>query len=95
MTDLSTLPPLSPLEAIRSRVELQEVLERAWDSQQHDCSEYLVWKEADWTETHGLDCGPYEHCHEEWLECSICGDRFTQKEVNGIFGDSQEHACEC
>jgi hypothetical protein len=28
MTDLSILPPLSPLEAIRSRVELQEVLER-------------------------------------------------------------------
>ena len=31
---------------------------------------------ADYLETHGLDCGPYEHWRDEWYECSACGARF-------------------
>ena len=32
-------------------------------------------------ETHGLDCGPYEHCFQEWWECAVCGDQFTEREL--------------
>lgn len=35
----------------------------------------------DWVETHGLDSGPYENCHQEWLECSECGAHTDAKEL--------------
>jgi len=37
--------------------------------------------EADSIETHGLDWGPYEHWHDEWLECPECHARFTEREL--------------
>ena len=37
--------------------------------------------EANHVETHGLDCGPYEHFHDEWYECPACGAKFTDDEV--------------
>ncbi len=37
--------------------------------------------EADHVETHGLDCGPYERWHEEWITCDACGDETDWKEV--------------
>ena len=37
--------------------------------------------EADSTETHGLECGPYERWHDEWYECPACGACFTEAEL--------------
>jgi hypothetical protein len=29
--------------------------------------------EQDQVETHGLDCGPYEHWTQRWITCNLCG----------------------
>jgi hypothetical protein len=52
--------------------------------QAHDCLDHLVYRECSWVETHGLECGPYEHCRGEWWECVICGDRFTAHELEEL-----------
>ena len=44
----------------------------------------LVLREADNIETHGLECGPYEHFHDEWWECPACGDWFTDRELEAL-----------
>lgn len=35
-------------------------------------------------ETHGLDCGPYEHFYDEWYECA-CGEEYTIEEAEAVF----------
>lgn len=47
----------------------------------HLCLEYLKPRRHDSVETHGLDCGPYEHFSDEWWECSICGAKYTYEEA--------------
>lgn len=39
------------------------------------CGEELITIERreSHTETHGLECGPYEHWTESWEECAACG----------------------
>lgn len=51
----------------------------------HDCREHLVYRSHEWEERHGLDCGPYEHCFEEWWQCAICGEKYTEKELKDAF----------
>jgi len=51
------------------------------ESRDHDCLDHLCYREHEWLETHGLDCGPYEHCFQEWWECAVCGDQFTEREL--------------
>ena len=34
-------------------------------------------------ETHGLDCGPYETFHEEFIGCRACGGRFDLRDWDG------------
>lgn len=34
------------------------------------------FRSADSVETHGLDCGPYEYFHEEYVICRGCDERF-------------------
>jgi len=41
----------------------------------------MVRREADSVETHGLDCGPFEHFHDEWWECPECRMHFTEQEL--------------
>jgi hypothetical protein len=41
----------------------------------HECTEHVVHRREQWTETHGLECGPYEQWTEEYYECSICGQQ--------------------
>ena len=41
----------------------------------------LRFREGDTIETHGLECGPYEHFHDEWWECLACGAWFTEQEL--------------
>jgi len=48
------------------------------DPEKHNCLEHLSLKRYEWVETHGLDCGPYEHCAEEWWHCDVCGEEFTE-----------------
>jgi len=50
----------------------------------HDCLEHLEYRHHEWVETHGLDAGPYERCFEEWWACRICGERFTEREVDEL-----------
>lgn len=50
-------------------------------SQQHECANHVELHESAYLERHGLDCGPYEGTHEEWWECSVCGETFTQAEL--------------
>jgi DNA-directed RNA polymerase subunit RPC12/RpoP len=38
-------------------------------------SRKLEERETEWVEQHGLDCGPYEHFYQQWLECLRCGER--------------------
>lgn len=49
-------------------------------------------EEAVWTESHGLDCPPYEKwsgcpvCHgnfEETVRCAVCGSEHLENELNG------------
>jgi hypothetical protein len=47
----------------------------------HDCREHLVYRAYEWVETHGLDCGPFERCRQEWWECAVCGEQFTGSEL--------------
>lgn len=35
------------------------------------------------TETHGLDCGPYETWTERWLVCQTCGAETDERELIG------------
>ncbi len=37
---------------------------------------------GDFTETHGLDCGPYETWHEEWVTCNKCGAKTDYREID-------------
>lgn len=39
---------------------------------------------GDFTETHGLDCGPYEMWHEEWLECHKCKGKTDDSELQEV-----------
>jgi hypothetical protein len=47
----------------------------------HDCLEHLVYQDHSWVETHGLDCGPFEQCWQEWWACPVCGEQFTAAEL--------------
>ena len=47
----------------------------------HDCLEHLAYREHTWTESHGLDVGPFERCFQSWWECCICGAKFTAEEL--------------
>lgn len=47
----------------------------------HDCLEHLVFRSREWYETHGLECGPFEHCYQEWWECAVCGNQITEDEL--------------
>jgi len=42
-------------------------------------------REAEWTERHGLDCGPYEHVQQRWLTCNQCGAATDEQEINRLF----------
>jgi hypothetical protein len=50
----------------------------------HDCLDNLEYHEYDSIEAHGLDCGPFERFHDEWWECAICGERFTERNLMAI-----------
>jgi hypothetical protein len=59
---------------------------RGEERRDHDCLDHLVYREHAWVETHGLDCGPYEHCWSERWECTVCGDWFTGDELDQMRG---------
>jgi len=50
----------------------------------YDCRPHLKYRQAEWQETHGLDCGPYERCFEEWWECSFCGQIYTAEDLERL-----------
>lgn len=58
----------------------------------HSCVEHARFKQADWVETHGLDCGPFERGTDEWWECSVCHDRFTKSELDKL---AEDEGCPC
>ena len=48
-----------------------------------NCGERAEFTEhrAHHVETHGLDCGPYEHWDQEWITCNCCGAATDWKEL--------------
>jgi len=50
----------------------------------HDCRDHLEFRAGDSVETHGLDSGPYEHFHDEWMVCTECGATFTTEEAEQL-----------
>lgn len=44
----------------------------------------MEYRHHEWVETHGLDCGPYERGRDQWWECAVCGDKFTEQELEEI-----------
>ena len=42
--------------------------------------------EGSFTETHGLDCGPYETWTEHWLTCDKCGAKTDDAEIAAAQG---------
>jgi hypothetical protein len=63
------------------RGECEELYGKELEYPDHECSDNAVWRYADHTETHGLDCGPYEHWHEEWWKCSICCQQIDEADM--------------
>lgn len=51
----------------------------------HDCLDSLTTERSTWTESHGLDCGPYERCFEEWEHCVVCGADYEPCEVADMY----------
>jgi len=41
----------------------------------------MRYRQADSYETHGLESTPFEHFHDEWYECPLCGDRFSERDL--------------
>lgn len=50
-----------------------------------DCGE-IFEVPAEWVETHGLDCGPYEN----WVGCPVCGGAFEEADCLDDWGDDVE-----
>jgi hypothetical protein len=46
------------------------------EPEDHDCLGFLVYRQCESIERHGLDAGPFECWRDEWWECRICGERF-------------------
>ncbi len=51
-----------------------------------NCDQHAEFSEHEtgFTETHGLDCGPYETWTEHWLKCSKCGAKTDQRELDAV-----------
>ncbi len=49
-----------------------------------NCGELATFTEhsGDFVETHGLDCGPYETWHEEWVTCDLCKAKTDWREID-------------
>ncbi len=48
-----------------------------------NCGQHTSFTEhsGTFTETHGLDCGPYETWTETWLTCNLCEAKTDDREV--------------
>jgi hypothetical protein len=49
-----------------------------------------VYREYEWVETHGLDCGPFERRRQERWECAVCGNWFTGHELDALNPEEEE-----
>lgn len=45
---------------------------------EHECMEHLQSQSHEWVEPHG------EPCYQEWMECGVCHEKFTDEEVDRI-----------
>lgn len=59
----------------------EELYGQEIEVEDHACREHAKWKEQSCTETHGLDCGPYEQWTEQYWECSVCGRHLEEEEM--------------
>lgn len=65
---------ITPAQEVIYRGPCDELYGQPITIPEHDCRAHIRHRYERWVETHGLDCGPYETCTEEWWECSICGE---------------------
>lgn len=73
---------------VRYQGPCEELCGQEIEVPEHDCLDHLEHREGEHVETHGLDCGPYERWHEEWAECTVCGEKYEQREVDRMFAES-------
>jgi hypothetical protein len=57
--------------------------------EEHCCLEFLEFHQAYQVETHGLECGPYERWWEEWWTCEVCGETYSQRDVDAMSDEQQ------
>jgi hypothetical protein len=53
---------------------------------EHKCLDYIELREHEWVEPHG------EPCYQAWCECAICGEQFTEKELDQLIADEEQRA---
>jgi hypothetical protein len=64
--------------------EWREIDKQAMD---HDCEEHLKYRECCYAENLDPDVdGAIDRWHEEWWECAVCGETFTDQELKTTFG---------
>jgi hypothetical protein len=58
---------------------------------EHDCSEHLVYRTRDCAENLDVEVdGAIERWREEWWECALCGELYTERELAHLFGINEE-----
>jgi hypothetical protein len=67
---------------ITYRGDCEELYGRQIGVPDHECIEHLEYREESYRDRHGFDFGPYEEWTEHWRECTVCGDRFTDEELD-------------
>ena len=70
------------------RGECEELYGQEIDVPDHKCSEYITHKVKDFADSHGLD-GPPERWTEEWWECAVCKEHYTDTEAAQLFVDAE------
>ena len=58
---------------------------------EHSCLEHLEYRQQDFAEN--MDCevdGAIDRWTEVWWECSVCKERFTEKEVEALSNETQQ-----
>jgi hypothetical protein len=69
------------------RGECEELYGQEIEVEDHDCLEYIEFRQETLRETHGLDCGPYEEWTEHWWECRFCDQRYDEQELRDMQHD--------
>jgi hypothetical protein len=60
------------------RGDCEELAGQQIEVEEHDCLEYIDFRQKTFRETHGLESGPYEEWTEHWWQCRFCDERYDE-----------------